>query len=226
MQTAIREISPPEAQRRHAAGRDPDRRARAGRVGRRPHRRRAVHPARPVVLDQIAAAVPDQRRGDRPVLPERRALRARHARLQALGYTNVVNMAGGILEWEANSLPVDAPATPDAGPAVALQPAPAHPRGRDRGPGQAARLEGADRRRGRARQPGGAVPRRGGCRHARHRRLRRRRGEQPPAPGHPFDRAPRRQEGRIRPADHPGAQPRREGRRHTTRCSWPTTSSG
>jgi molybdopterin/thiamine biosynthesis adenylyltransferase len=28
-----------------------------------------------------------------------------------LGYTNVVNMAGGILDWQANGLPIEAPAT-------------------------------------------------------------------------------------------------------------------
>jgi molybdopterin/thiamine biosynthesis adenylyltransferase/rhodanese-related sulfurtransferase len=31
--------------------------------------------------------------------------------LQQLGYTNVVNMAGGILAWDAAGLPIDAPAT-------------------------------------------------------------------------------------------------------------------
>jgi len=31
--------------------------------------------------------------------------------LQQLGYTNVVNMAGGILDWGANALPIEAPAT-------------------------------------------------------------------------------------------------------------------
>ena len=31
--------------------------------------------------------------------------------LQELGYTNVVNVAGGILDWQANGLPIEAPAT-------------------------------------------------------------------------------------------------------------------
>ena len=55
-------------------GLDPHRRARAGRVGCGPHRRRAVHPARrPRRADR--GGRPGPRRADRPVLPERRPLR-------------------------------------------------------------------------------------------------------------------------------------------------------
>jgi molybdopterin/thiamine biosynthesis adenylyltransferase/rhodanese-related sulfurtransferase len=63
-------------------------------------------------LDQaIGAAVPDK--GTEIILQCRSGARSGRgtALLQQLGYTNVVNMAGGILAWEANGLPIDAPAT-------------------------------------------------------------------------------------------------------------------
>jgi molybdopterin/thiamine biosynthesis adenylyltransferase len=63
------------------------------------------------VLDQIESAVPDK---DRELViycrSGARSGRATAGLLQ-LGYTNVVNMAGGILEWQANNLPVEAPAS-------------------------------------------------------------------------------------------------------------------
>ncbi|MEO8272905.1 MAG: molybdopterin-synthase adenylyltransferase MoeB [Chloroflexota bacterium] len=64
-----------------------------------------------VVLDQIESSVPEK---DRELVIYCRS-GARSARatagLMQLGYTNVVNMAGGILAWDAAGLPIDAPAT-------------------------------------------------------------------------------------------------------------------
>jgi sulfur-carrier protein adenylyltransferase/sulfurtransferase len=59
----------------------------------------------------IEAAIPDK---DTEIVVQCRS-GARSARgtdlLQQLGYTNVVNLAGGILDWQAQGLPVEAPAT-------------------------------------------------------------------------------------------------------------------
>jgi molybdopterin/thiamine biosynthesis adenylyltransferase/rhodanese-related sulfurtransferase len=108
MQTAIREITPAQAQQRHAAG--------ATLIDVREqvewdagHIAGAMFIPRGVLGDRIAAAVPDKdteivvycRSGARSAVGT--------AQLQGLGYTNVVNMAGGILEWQAESLPVEAP---------------------------------------------------------------------------------------------------------------------
>ncbi len=79
-----------------------------------------------------------------------------------------------------------------------LQPPPADPGGRLGRPGAAARLEGIAYRRRWPRLAGGAVPRGGGGRHDRHRRLRCRRRQQPPAPDHPHDRPGGGAQGRIR----------------------------
>jgi sulfur-carrier protein adenylyltransferase/sulfurtransferase len=61
--------------------------------------------------EEIGAAVPDK--GTEIILQCRSGARSGRGTvlLQQLGYTNVVNLAGGILEWQANSLPVEAPAT-------------------------------------------------------------------------------------------------------------------
>jgi molybdopterin/thiamine biosynthesis adenylyltransferase/rhodanese-related sulfurtransferase len=61
--------------------------------------------------EEIGGAVPDK--GTEIILQCRSGARSGRGTvlLQQLGYTNVVNMAGGILEWQANSLPVEAPAT-------------------------------------------------------------------------------------------------------------------
>jgi molybdopterin/thiamine biosynthesis adenylyltransferase/rhodanese-related sulfurtransferase len=110
MQTAIREISPPEALQRHAAG--------ATLIDVREqvewdagHIAGALFIPQGVLLDQIEAAVPN--RDEELVLYCRSGARSGRmtAALQQAGYTNVVNMAGGILEWEANALPVEAPAS-------------------------------------------------------------------------------------------------------------------
>jgi molybdopterin/thiamine biosynthesis adenylyltransferase/rhodanese-related sulfurtransferase len=60
---------------------------------------------------EIGAAVPDK--ATEIILQCRSGARSGRgtALLQQLGYTNVVNMAGGILAWEANALPIEAPAT-------------------------------------------------------------------------------------------------------------------
>ena len=109
MQTAIREINPPEAQQRHAAG--------ATLIDVREqvewdagHIAGALFIPQGVLLDRIEAAVPN--RDEEIVLYCRSGARSGRmtAALQQAGYTNVVNMAGGILEWQANSLPIEAPA--------------------------------------------------------------------------------------------------------------------
>ena len=108
MQTAIREIRPPEAKARHEAG--------ATLIDVREqvewdagHIAGALFIPQGVLLEQIAAAVPD--RDEEIVLYCRTGARSGRmtAFLQQTGYTNVVNMAGGIVEWSADGLPVDAP---------------------------------------------------------------------------------------------------------------------
>jgi len=110
MQTAIREISPPQAQQRQAVG--------ATLIDVREqvewdagHIPGAVFIPLGQLGQEIGAAVPDK---DTEIIMQCRS-GARSGRgtaqLQELGYTNVVNMAGGILEWEANGLPVEAPAS-------------------------------------------------------------------------------------------------------------------
>ena len=107
---------------------------------------------------------------------------------------------------------VDAASHPDQGAEAALHPAPAHPRGRRGGPGEAARLQGALHRRRRPGLPGPALPGRGRRGHHRHRRLRRGGRVQPAAPGHPPLRPRGPEEDGIGGADHPRAQPGRAGR--------------
>jgi molybdopterin/thiamine biosynthesis adenylyltransferase/rhodanese-related sulfurtransferase len=110
MPTAIREISPPEAHERQRAG--------ATLIDVREqvewdagHIPGALFIPLGTLDQQIAAAVPDK---DTEIIMQCRS-GARSGRgtdlLQQLGYTNVVNMAGGILQWEADSLPVEAPAS-------------------------------------------------------------------------------------------------------------------
>jgi molybdopterin/thiamine biosynthesis adenylyltransferase/rhodanese-related sulfurtransferase len=66
---------------------------------------------RGVLPEQVEAAVPDK--NAEIVVYCRSGQRSFYATqtLQQLGYTNVVNMAGGILDWEANGLPIEAPET-------------------------------------------------------------------------------------------------------------------
>jgi molybdopterin/thiamine biosynthesis adenylyltransferase/rhodanese-related sulfurtransferase len=106
----IREISPPEAQARHAAG------ATVIDV-REQHEWDAGHIADALFIplgrlqQEIAAAVPDK--DTELILQCRSGARSANgtALLQALGYTDVVNLAGGLLQWQADGLPVEAPAS-------------------------------------------------------------------------------------------------------------------
>jgi len=110
MPTAIREISPPEAHQRQGAG--------ATLIDVREqvewdagHIPGALFIPLGTLEQAIAAAVPDK---DTEIIMQCRS-GARSGRgtdlLHQLGYTNVVNMAGGILQWEADNLPVEAPAS-------------------------------------------------------------------------------------------------------------------
>ena len=110
MPTAIREISPPEAHQRQGAG--------ATLIDVREqvewdagHIPGALFIPLGTLEQAIAAAVPDK---DTEIIMQCRS-GARSGRgtdlLHQLGYTNVVNMAGGILQWEADNLPFEAPAS-------------------------------------------------------------------------------------------------------------------
>ena len=110
MPTAIREINPPEAQQRQRAG--------ATLIDVREqvewdagHIPGAVFIPLGQLEQGIAAAVPDK--STEIIMQCRSGARSGRGTdlLQQLGYTNVVNMAGGILQWEADSLPVEAPAS-------------------------------------------------------------------------------------------------------------------
>jgi molybdopterin/thiamine biosynthesis adenylyltransferase/rhodanese-related sulfurtransferase len=108
MPTAIREISPPEAQQRHLAG--------ATLIDVREqvewdagHIPGAVFLPLGQLEQEIAAAVPDK--STEIIMQCRSGARSGRGTdlLQQLGYTNVVNLAGGILQWEADGLPIEAP---------------------------------------------------------------------------------------------------------------------
>jgi molybdopterin/thiamine biosynthesis adenylyltransferase/rhodanese-related sulfurtransferase len=110
MYTSIPEIRPPEARARHEAGATLiDVREQvewdAGHIADALFIPQGELPAR------IEDAVPD--RDTEIVLYCRSGARSGRmtAVLRSMGYTNVVNMAGGILEWQADGLPVDAPTT-------------------------------------------------------------------------------------------------------------------
>ena len=110
MPTAIREINPPEAQQRQRAG--------ATLIDVREqvewdagHIPGALFIPLGTLEQEIAAAVPDK--GAEIIMQCRSGARSGRGTdlLQQLGYTNVVNMAGGILQWEADNLPIEAPAS-------------------------------------------------------------------------------------------------------------------
>ena len=167
--------------------------------------------------DEIEAAAPDK--SARTILycrsGNRSAIAA--AQMQALGYDNVASMAGGILAWQEQGLPVVAAERHDRRAARALLAPHAAARGRGRRPAQAAEREGAAARRRRARRADGALPGRGRDRHDRPGRRRRRRRLQPAAPGDPQHRADRDAEDRVGAALHRSAQPRRQGGRAPAR---------
>ena len=108
--------------------------------------------------------------------------------------------------------------------ARALQPPPAHPRGRARGPAEAAGGQGAAAGRRRAGLADRALPGRGRRGNAGHRRQRRRRPLQPPAPGHPHHRPHRRPQGRLRRGADPRASTPTSRSSSTRRASTPPTS--
>jgi sulfur-carrier protein adenylyltransferase/sulfurtransferase len=106
----VREVEPREADRRHAAGSELiDVREQvewdAGHIA------GARFIPQGNLLEEIGAAVPDR---NAPIVLYCRS-GARSGRmtvaLQQAGYTDVVNMAGGILQWQADGLPVEAPTT-------------------------------------------------------------------------------------------------------------------
>jgi molybdopterin/thiamine biosynthesis adenylyltransferase/rhodanese-related sulfurtransferase len=106
----VREVDPPEADRRHRAGSvliDVREQVEwdAG------HIEGARFIPQGILLDEIERAVPD--RNTPIVLYCRSGARSGNmtAALQQAGYTDVVNMAGGILQWQARGLPIEAPAT-------------------------------------------------------------------------------------------------------------------
>ena len=59
-----------------------------------------------------------------------------------MGYTDVASMSGGFQAWKSEGRAFSTAGRPDRGAEAALLAPPAHPRGRRRGPGEAARLEG------------------------------------------------------------------------------------
>ena len=182
----------PRCVRRNAVRRRP----RVGRVGRgaRPrcdlHRARspgAAHrgprarqdaPARRLLLGGIPLGV--RREGARG--PRLRARREPRRRLRGL---------------EAQRVRGHDPARPLPRAARALQPPPAHPRGRRGGTAAPPRRARPPDRCRRPRIAGLALPRRRRRRHARHRRRGRRRRVEPPAADRPLDRPPRGAQGRA-----------------------------
>jgi molybdopterin/thiamine biosynthesis adenylyltransferase/rhodanese-related sulfurtransferase len=106
----IREISVVEADRRRAAG--------ATLIDVREqvewdagHIAGSLFIPRGTLVREVEAAVPDK--GTEIVVYCRSGNRSAFSTqdLLQLGYTNVVNMAGGIIDWAANGLPIEAPAT-------------------------------------------------------------------------------------------------------------------
>ena len=146
--------------------------------------------------------------------------------LEELGYENVVSLAGGYTDWKRSGLPTELPRTLDGEKRAALQPPRPHPRGRRRGPAQAARLARAAARRGRPRLAVRALPRGGGRRTARDRRRRPRRRVEPAAPGAALDRAPRRLEGGVGQARRSRSSTPTSRSCRTSSGSRPRTSSG
>ena len=166
-----------------------------------------------LLRDEIATAAPDK--SARTIIYCRSGNRSYKAaeQLEALGYTDVASMAGGILAWQEQGLPVIAADGMTRRAARPLLAPHAAARGRGRRPGEDAERQGAAARRRRARRADRALPRRGRDRHDRARRRRRRRRLQPAAPGDPQHRTDRDGEDRVGPHLHRRAEPRRQGRR-------------
>ena len=159
-----------------------------------------------VIADRIAVAAPDK--SQRIILQCRSGVRSLDAGqvLQELGYEDVASMAGGILEWEAQGLPVESnvnltPAQRDRYsrhillPEVGVE-------------GQIKMLEAKVLLLGR--RPWSAdrsLPRCGGDRHDRHRRRRCGRCLQPAASGDSQHQPGRHPEVKLGPSDDRGAEP-------------------
>ena len=150
----IREVTPQEVDALPAGAATivdvrEDVRVGAGPPARRPPRLQVLHRA----ADRGRRARP-RRAGD-PVLRRRRPLAVRRPDARRRWATpNVASMSGGFQGWKSAGLEFDTPGRPDRRAEAALQPPPADPGGRRRGPGAAARLEGAAHRRRRARLAG------------------------------------------------------------------------
>ena len=125
--------------------------------------------------DEIAAAAPDK--SARTILYCRSGNRSCKAaeQLQALGYEDVASMAGGILAWQEQGLPVVAASGMTAEQRDRYSRHTLLPEVGVDGQLKLLEREGAAARRRRPRRADRALPRRRRDRHARHRRRRRRR---------------------------------------------------
>ena len=186
--------------------REPDEYDQGALPGRRPH------PPRPP-REPGRGPHPRPRRARRRLLRRRRALglRGQDAGRARLHRRRVDGRRLRPVEGRGSG--VDHAGHPDPGPAQPLPAPPAAARGGRRGPGQAARLQGAAAGRRRPRLTRRAVPGRGRRRHDRHRRHGRGRRLQPPAPDPPQPGPHRRPQGRLGQEDADGDEPRRR-RRH------------
>ena len=151
----IREVSPGEADAGRGARRPARRRPRDHRVG-----ARATSPA-PPTSPRATSSSRSRRRRPTATRPSSlycaggmRSLFAAQT-LAAMGYTERDLHERRLPGLEVGGPAVDAAGRPVRGAEAALQPPPAHPGGRRRGPGEAAGLEGAVHRR---RRPGLARP--------------------------------------------------------------------
>ena len=163
-------------------------------MGRGPHPRRgprAEELSRTVGRGPLA----EQGQAHRPLLRRRRAFRdgRRHA-CQARLHERPLH-GRRVQPLEGLRVPLGEAREPHGRSGAAVLTAPPYPGGGRGGAAQAAEVESAPHRRGRARLAGGLLPRSGRRGDARHRRLGRRRRDEPAAPDPPFDRADRRAEG-------------------------------
>ena len=195
----IDEISTIEAHERLDSSDEPAlrRRPRARRVGRGPHPRRDLHRPRPARAARSRASCPTRRARSSSTARPDRARPSPRRRSRSSATTNVVEPRRRVRRLEAERLRGHDPARPLARAALALQPPPAHPRGRRGRAAAPARRARPPHRRRRARLARVALPRSGRRRHARHRRRGRRRRVEPPAPDRALDRPARRAEGRA-----------------------------
>ncbi len=133
--------------------------------------------------------------------------------LHEMGYTDVASMSGGFQQWKAEGRAWTLPVVLTHDQKLRYSRHLLDARGWRGGTGAPARLEGAPHRRRRARVARHALPGRRGGRDAGHRRLRRRRHLEPPAPDRPHERSRRAEEDGVGDRDHPCAQPGNQRRR-------------